>query len=233
MAQLLLEAAHLIRLRVSVRVRVRVKLSARSTPEAAHRVAPPYLGHRHLLVRRRLREARLRLRPCLLLLRALRHLGARVAQLGHELSGVALHLLLGCVELDHLDRQLRSLSLGGVPRFAQLHLLLAQHRARRRQLVACLQRLRLRHHHRPTTTATATRWLVGRAEQLGTDEALGLVAPPRTHVGQEAEGGERTLRRIGARADEGLRALREAEEKELVVPSHHDALDSRRADRVA
>ena len=144
LAQLLLKAAHLARHRLRVRLRVRLRLRVGSALEAPHRVAPFHLGHRHLLVRRGLSKACLRLRPRLLLLRALRHLGARVAQLGHELSGVALHLLLGRVELDHLARELRSLSLGGVPRLAQLELLLAQYRARRRQLVARLAKLRLR-----------------------------------------------------------------------------------------
>ena len=55
-----------------------------SALEAAHRVAPLHLGGRHLLVRRGLGEARLRLRPRLLLVRALRHLGARVAQLARH-----------------------------------------------------------------------------------------------------------------------------------------------------
>ena len=72
-----------------------------------------------------------------------------------------------------------------------------------------------------------------RAQHALKGQALGLVAPPRTDVGQEAEGGEGTLGRVGACANEGLRALCEAEEKELVVASHHDPLDSGRANRVA
>ena len=64
-----------------------------------------------------------------------------------------------------------------------------------------------------------------RAQHALKGQALGLVAPPCTHVGKEAEGGKGTLGRVGARADEGLRALREAVEKELVVPLHDDAFD--------